>query len=52
LSCILKHQANSQHRNPAVTILLAHFLLKERLAQTQKVGVAAILIGLALIALI
>jgi drug/metabolite transporter (DMT)-like permease len=37
---------------PAVSILLARFLLKEHLATTQKIGVVAILTGLALVALI
>ncbi len=37
---------------PAVSILLACSFLKEKLAQNQKIGVAAILTGLALIALV
>jgi drug/metabolite transporter (DMT)-like permease len=37
---------------PAVTVLLARFFLKEKLVQTQQVGVGAILVGLALIALV
>ena len=37
---------------PAVTILLAHFLLRERLKKTQKIGVAAILAGLAIITIV
>lgn len=37
---------------PVVTILLARFFLKEQLAQTQKIGVTAILAGLVLMALV
>jgi drug/metabolite transporter (DMT)-like permease len=37
---------------PAVAILLARLLLKEKLAKAQKIGLAAILIGLATIALL
>lgn len=36
---------------PAVTVVLAYFFLKERIADNQKIGIAAILIGLALISL-
>jgi drug/metabolite transporter (DMT)-like permease len=36
---------------PAVTVVLAYFFLKERVADNQKIGIAAILIGLALISL-
>jgi drug/metabolite transporter (DMT)-like permease len=34
---------------PAVTVLLAYFFLKEKIVSNQKIGVVAILIGLALI---
>jgi len=37
---------------PAVTILLAYIFLKEKVANNQKVGIVAILIGLAIISLI
>ena len=36
---------------PAVTILLAYFFLKERIVSNQKIGIIAILAGLALISL-
>jgi uncharacterized membrane protein len=36
---------------PAVTVMLAYVFLKERVANNQKIGIAAILTGLALISL-
>ena len=36
---------------PAVTVVLAYFFLKEKIVGNQKVGVIAILAGLALISL-
>jgi len=37
---------------PAVTVILAYFFLKEKMVNNQKIGIIAILVGLALISLI
>ena len=36
---------------PAVTIMLAYFFLKEKIVTNQKIGIIAILAGIALVAL-